>query len=156
MTQLTWHWVDEPVFIPAVNPVPFEERVRIALILGIYQRLVAAISCFDLALIGHLRHGLELHDSRHDGLAWPMPLEIRLVEGHVLDPDSRLVTLELDHAIHHEEWIAMRQEVQDITDVHARLARQETLVFELLHALDQTSDQRLVHTMAGARGDDVG
>ena len=56
------------------------------------------------------------------GLAGKWPMELRLVEGDVLDADRRLVAVDLDDAVDHQERIAVRQQLQDLLDV-GRLER---------------------------------
>ncbi len=44
------------VFIGGANVIPGVSGGTLALILGIYERLITAVSRFDLTLLGHLRH----------------------------------------------------------------------------------------------------
>ena len=46
-----------------------------------------------------------------------MAHELRLVDGDVLDADGVLVGAHVDHAVDHDEGVAMRQQPQDFTDV---------------------------------------
>src|SRR5262249_55616085 len=65
-----------------------------------------------------LRHRLDDQDAGHDGSAWEVPLEGRLVHGDVLERDDPLLALHLEDAIHEEERVAMREAVEDLANVH--------------------------------------
>ena len=54
----------------------------------------------------HLSHRLQQQDARHDRRPGVVPLEERLVHGHVLDANGSLVPIHLDHAIHQEHRVA--------------------------------------------------
>ena len=47
------------------------------------------------------------------GCSGKMPEKLRLVDGHVLDADARLVAADVDDAVDHQERIAVRQQPQD-------------------------------------------
>src|SRR4029079_8849508 len=47
-----------------------------------------------------------------------MSLELRLVERDVLDADGEFVAADLRDTVDHQEWIAMRQRLQDLRDCH--------------------------------------
>jgi hypothetical protein len=56
-----------------------------------------------------LRHGFDHQHAGHHRVAGEMALEEGLVDGHVLERAQPLVRLDLQHAIHQQERIAMRQ-----------------------------------------------
>ena len=46
-----------------------------------------------------------------------MPLEKRLIDRHVLDPDGGLVAIHVVHAIDQQEGIAVRQQLEKARDI---------------------------------------
>ena len=74
-----------------------------------------------------LSDGFDHEDAGHDGVVGEVALEVRLVDGDVLDGDDALPALDLDDTVDKEEGIAMRQEGHDFEDVH-RGGRRRLLV----------------------------
>src|SRR5215213_5060872 len=58
-----------------------------------------------------LRHRLYDEDARHDRIIGEVPLEERLVLGHVLYPDGPDPRLELDDSVNQQERVAVRDEL---------------------------------------------
>mmetsp|Transcript_53696 Transcript_53696/g.117122 ORF Transcript_53696/g.117122 Transcript_53696/m.117122 type:complete len:218 (-) Transcript_53696:237-890(-) len=58
-----------------------------------------------------LRHRLDLQDARHDRTRREVAVEKLLVRSHLLDPNSPLASLKLDHLVDEQEWIAVRQDL---------------------------------------------
>ena len=66
---------------------------------------------------GNLRHGFELKNTRHDGMAREVTLKIRFVDRDRFYPGSFELAFEINDAIDHEEWIAMWECLHDAHDV---------------------------------------
>ena len=66
---------------------------------------------------GGLGHRLDDQHARHDRQPGPVSLEERLVHAHVLDGHDPSARVQLEHAIHQQEGITMRQEPHDPLDV---------------------------------------
>ncbi len=49
--------------------------------------------------------------------------EVRLVDRHVLQRDDALAGYDLQHAVDHHEWIAVRQRLQYLLDIHQLIFR---------------------------------
>ena len=64
-----------------------------------------------------LRHGFDDQNAGHDGSSRKVPEEVGLVDRHILDPSGALVPHQIDHAINHEEGIAMGNGRNDLFDV---------------------------------------
>src|ERR1051326_3028273 len=64
-----------------------------------------------------LRHALDHQHAGKHRIAGEMPEELRLVGGHVLDADGRLVAADLHDAVHHEQRIALRQRLEQLEDI---------------------------------------
>src|SRR5678816_2603329 len=78
------------------------------------------LELFDVAhakRAGGLRHAFDEEHARHNRIARKMALEVRLVRGHVLDAGSRAVPVHVDDAIDKEEWVTMRQKLEDVRDL---------------------------------------
>ena len=65
---------------------------------------------------GGLRHAFDQKHAGHDRVPGKMSLEIGLVRRDVLDADGRAVAVHLDDAVDEEEWVAMRQKLEDGRD----------------------------------------
>jgi putative membrane protein len=83
--------------------VPGVSGGTVALVLGIYERLVTAISHFDLALLGHLRQKRLRQASRHIDLRFLVTLGVGIIGGFIVmtvlmnhlltNPVTRSITL---------------------------------------------------------------
>jgi len=51
-----------------------------------------------------------------------LPLEEDVIERNILNTNGFLITDDLDHAIDHQHWIAMRQNSLDPADVQGGIA----------------------------------
>ena len=102
----------------------------------------------------HLRHRLEDEHRRHDRVPGEMALEERLVDGDVLHALDEVPLVERRDAVHQQERIAVRQEVEDRGDVPlvrrpaGAPPRQRQRLLEALH-------ERHVALVARAHGADV-
>src|SRR5467141_2109259 len=69
-----------------------------------------------------LRHRLKNQDPRHDRLPGKMSLKVVLVDRDILDTDAALEAFHLENRVHHQKWIAMRQQFLNFHDVqyHSR------------------------------------
>ena len=67
---------------------------------------------------GRLRHAFDQQHAGHDRMVGKMTLELRLVEGHVLDADAGFVAADVDDPVDQQKRIAMRQRFQELQDVH--------------------------------------
>ena len=56
-----------------------------------------------------LRQGLDDQHAGHDRHPRPVPVEERLVDAHVLDPDHASSGDQLEHPVDQQERVAMRQ-----------------------------------------------
>src|SRR4029077_6947509 len=66
---------------------------------------------------GGLGHSFDHQHARKYRVAGEMTLELRFIDGHVLDADTVLVTLNVDHAINHQKWISVRQQFKHHLDI---------------------------------------
>ena len=84
---------------------------------------IDALRALDGALRVHrddarrLRHRLDHQHPRHHRRQWKMPLKLRLVDRHILYADARFVAANIDDAIDQQEWIAVRQIVEDADNI---------------------------------------
>src|SRR6185369_4955773 len=56
--------------------------------------------------------------ARHDGPVRKMADKERLVDRDVFQRPDSLARVDGQHAVHQQEWIAVRQQLQDFVDVH--------------------------------------
>jgi len=63
-----------------------------------------------------LREGLHDQHPRHDRVSGEVPLEVRLVDRHVLDSDDPLPGFPLDDPVHEQERVPVRQQLHDFPD----------------------------------------
>ncbi len=66
---------------------------------------------------GDLSHGFELKNAWHDGMVGKVSLEIRFVDGDSFHAGGFQFAIEFHNAIHHEERIAVRENLHDRIDV---------------------------------------
>src|SRR5262245_38629519 len=87
----------------------------------IINRLVVSLApqAFKTQNAGRLCEALDDHDAWHHRITREMAHEERLIDRHVLDGDDVLARLARDHAIHHQERIAVRQVLEYLVYVHA-------------------------------------
>src|SRR5205807_5258181 len=71
-----------------------------------------------------LRHALEDQHPVHHRIAGEMPGKERLVVRHVLDADARFIAADGDNAVHQQERITLRQELEEVL----RPQRQQFLI----------------------------
>src|SRR5579871_3041902 len=64
-----------------------------------------------------LRHALNQQNAGKHRVVWKVALELRLVGGHVLDANGKLVAADRDNTIDQQERIAVRNGLQEIGDV---------------------------------------
>src|SRR5581483_7592442 len=72
------------------------------------HHLVIDILAFEVAHqqhAAHLGHRFNDQHSGHDRMTRKMTLKKLLVDGDVLDPDDPVLPLDLDDAIHEQEWV---------------------------------------------------
>ena len=67
---------------------------------------------------GDLSHGLDLQHARHDGVPGEVTLEVGLVDRDAFDADGLEVSVKLHNAVHHQEGIAVRQDIHHPVDIH--------------------------------------
>jgi hypothetical protein len=84
-----------------------------------------------------------------------MSLEVGFIDGHALDPDRTLIPREFDHPIDEEEGVAMRDDLQDLSNVKPRVNLQESAILEFLKSIRKEFDQLPVCAMTGPMSDDV-
>ena len=75
--------------------------------------------CRDTKHAGRLRHPLDHQHAWKHRIAGKVSLEMRFVEGHVLDADPMLVAADIDHAVDHQKRITMRQHTKDSQNVRS-------------------------------------
>ena len=75
--------------------------------------LLGRIAVGDLAghadRAGRLGHALDQKHAGKDRTAGEMASELRFVRSHVLDGDTRIVTIDINDSCRQQKWIAMRQ-----------------------------------------------
>ena len=49
-----------------------------------------------------------------------MALELRLVDRDVLDADAGFIGIAVDDAVNQQEWITVRQKIQQFLDINCR------------------------------------
>ena len=62
-------------------------------------------------------HPIKITHAGHDGMAGEMALEIRLVDGDVLDAGARLLAIHVDDPVDQQEGIAVRQDLLNLRDI---------------------------------------
>src|SRR4030095_15112105 len=82
------------------------------------QLLVAVLDVVQQQDPAYLGHRLEDQDAGHDRAPRKLALEEGLVRGDVLQADGPLSLLDLQDAVDEEKRIAVRQDVQDRSDLH--------------------------------------
>ena len=70
-----------------------------------------------------LRDGFHDQNTRHDWQVGKMAREKRLIYGDVLDGYDALLSLQVDNPVNEQERKAVRQDAQDILNIHGRLGR---------------------------------
>ncbi len=66
---------------------------------------------------GYLSHGLKLEHPRHDGVTGEVTLKVGFIDGDVFDATALGLSFEPDDPVHHEEGVAVRQDVHHLIDV---------------------------------------
>ncbi len=82
--------------------------------------LVVLAEAVDAQRACGLRQALDDQHARHHRILREVALEERLVDGHVLDADARLVAVDVVDAIEQQEGVAVRQQLQNLADVRRR------------------------------------
>src|SRR5579885_1914788 len=67
---------------------------------------------------GGLRHRLEDQHAGHDGAVGEMAGEKRLVVGDILDHADGAIRHAREHLVHQEKGVAVREQPQDVVDIH--------------------------------------
>src|SRR2546430_3515065 len=97
------------------DPIPWQDGLPEPSLVDTHEinerRLFAGPMRVDAKNARGLRHALDQKNTWHDRTLREMPLELRLVDTDILDADAKFVAPRLDHAVNHQERIAVGQGV---------------------------------------------